>query len=74
MVDGGGAENVAPVIERPIVVIGRYPLEGEVFHAIGAENGGETSFCGADGVVLSRGRDGGRAVLGKRGRGGELEL
>lgn len=41
MVDGGSAENAAAGFERPVVVIWSDPLEGEVFDAAGAENGGE---------------------------------
>lgn len=39
MVDRGGAKDISSGFERPIVIIGRDPLKGEVVNTVGEQNG-----------------------------------
>lgn len=60
----GGAEGVAPALERPVVVVGSYPLEEEVSGAAGAQDRREAG-CGGAGVVGGAGGWGDGEAVGK---------
>ena len=59
MVDGGGAEDVSPGFDRPVIVIEGHSLECEIADVVGSKNRREARFCVAIGVGnLSWRRDG----------------